>query len=67
MAGIELARERGMERSWGCMLAGNAAEPLMALGEWSRVVAMTERALELDPPPESAAHLRLLQVWLRIW
>ena len=67
MAGIELARERGMERSWGCMLAGNAAEPLMALGEWSRADAMIERALELDPPPESAAHLRLLQAWLRIW
>ena len=52
MAGIELARERGLERSSGCMLAGNAAEPLMALGEWSRAYAMTERALELDPPAE---------------
>ena len=32
LAGIELARERGLERSSGCMLAGNAAEPLIALG-----------------------------------
>ena len=36
LAGIELARRRGLERSIGCMLAGNAAEPLIALGEWSR-------------------------------
>ena len=67
MTGIELARERGLERSIGCMLAGNAAEPLIALGQWSRAYAMTERALELDPPPHHVAHLRLLQAWLRIW
>ena len=36
LAGIELARERGLERSIGSMLAGNAAEPLLALGQWSR-------------------------------
>jgi ATP/maltotriose-dependent transcriptional regulator MalT len=28
---------------------------------------MTERALELDPPANHVAHLRLLQAWLRIW
>jgi DNA-binding CsgD family transcriptional regulator/tetratricopeptide (TPR) repeat protein len=67
MTGIELARERGLERSVGCMLAGNAAEPLMALGQWSRAYAMTERALELDPPANHVAHLRLLQAWLRTW
>ena len=67
MAGIELARERGLERSIGSMLAGNAAEPLLALGQWSRAYAMTERALELDPPANHVAHLRLLQAWLRIW
>ena len=67
LAGIELARERGLERSIGCMLAGNAAEPLIALGQWSRAAAMIERAVELDPPPHHMAHLRLLQAWLRIW
>jgi RNA polymerase sigma factor (sigma-70 family) len=67
MAGIELARERGLERSVGAMLAGNAAEPLIALGQWSRAYAMTERALELDPPVNHVVHLRLLQAWLRIW
>jgi predicted ATPase/DNA-binding CsgD family transcriptional regulator len=67
MTGIELARERGLERSVGSMLAGNAAEPLISLGQWSRAYAMTERALELDPPANHVAHLRLLQAWLRIW
>ena len=49
------------------MLAGNAAEPLLALGQWSRAAAMIDRALELDPPPHHIAHLRLLQAWLRVW
>ncbi len=67
LAGIELARERGLERSIGCMLAGNAAEPLIAVGQWSRAAAMIDRALELEPPPHHMAHLRLLQAWLRVW
>ena len=67
LTGIELAKERGLERSIGCMLAGNAAEPLISLGQWSRAYAMTERALELDPPANHVAHLRLLQAWLRVW
>ena len=65
--GIDLARSQGLERSIGCMLAGNAAEPMLALGEWDRAAAMIERALELDPPPTHRAHLRLLQAWLRTW
>ncbi len=67
MAGIELARARGLERSTGSMLAGNAAEPLLSLGQWSRAYAMAERALELDPPVNHVVHLRLLQAWLRTW
>ena len=57
----------GLERSLGAMLAGNAAEPLLALGEWARASAMIERALELDPPAHHHAHLRLLQAWLYVW
>ncbi len=65
--GIELARTQGLERSIGSMLAGNAAEPMLALGEWTRAGSMIKRALELDPPPNHVAHLRLLQAWLRTW
>jgi ATP/maltotriose-dependent transcriptional regulator MalT len=67
MSGVDVARELGMERSVGAMLAGNAAEPLLALGEWTRASAMIERALELDPPAHHHAHLRLLQAWLHVW
>ena len=38
LAGIELARSKGLERSIGAMLAGNAAEPMLALGQWDRAV-----------------------------
>ncbi len=31
---VEVARELGLERSLGAMLAGNAAEPMIALGQW---------------------------------
>ncbi len=67
LAGVEVARRLGLERSSGAMLAGNAAEPLMALGEWTRAAAIIERALELDPPAHHRTHLRLLQAWLNVW
>jgi ATP/maltotriose-dependent transcriptional regulator MalT len=65
--GVDMARDLGLQRSIGAMLAGNAAEPLLALGQWGRASAMIERALELDPPAEHHAHLRLLQAWLSVW
>ena len=67
LSGVDVAGELGLERSLGAMLAGNAAEPLLALGEWTRASAMIERALELDPPAHHHAHLRLLQAWLHVW
>ena len=67
MNGVEMARELGLQRSVGAMLAGNAAEPLLAVGQWARASAMIERALELDPPAHHHAHLRLLQAWLHVW
>jgi predicted ATPase/DNA-binding CsgD family transcriptional regulator len=65
--GVDMARDLGLQRSMGAMLAGNAAEPLLALGQWGRASAMIERALELDPPANHHAHLRLLQAWLSVW
>ena len=66
LAGVEVAAGLGLERSTGAMLAGNAAEPLLALGEWDRANRLVERSLELDPPAHHLAHLRLLQCWLRL-
>jgi DNA-binding CsgD family transcriptional regulator len=67
LAGVEVARSLGLERSSGAILAGNAAEPLLALGEWSRAKHMVQRALELDPPENHHTHLRLLQAWMLLW
>ena len=67
LIGIDVARSMGLERSFGAMLAGNAAEPLLALGEWDRAGQMIERALELDPPAHHYVHLRLVLGWLALW
>ena len=67
LAGIDVARSLGLERSFGAMLAGNAAEPLLALGEWDRASQMMERALELDPPAHHYVHLRLALGWMALW
>jgi ATP/maltotriose-dependent transcriptional regulator MalT len=67
LAGIEAAGTLGLQRSMGAMLAGNAAEPLLALGEWERGRRMAERALELEPPEQHYIHLRLLLAWMQIW
>jgi DNA-binding NarL/FixJ family response regulator len=67
LAGIDVSRSLGLERSFGAMLAGNAAEPLLALGEWDRASQMIERALELDPPAHHYVHLRLVLAWMALW
>ena len=67
LRGVQVARDLGLERSLGAMLAGNAAEPLIAIGEWDRASSMISRALELEPPMHHQAHLRLLQAWLSVW
>ena len=67
VAGIEAAGTLGLQRSLGAMLAGNAAEPLLALGDWDRARRMAQRALELDPPEQNYLHLRLLLAWMHVW
>jgi ATP/maltotriose-dependent transcriptional regulator MalT len=49
------------------MLAGNAAEPLLLLGEWSRARRLIDRALELDPPANHRIHLKMLLALHQVW
>ena len=49
------------------MLAGNAAEPMIALGQWDLAERTISRALELDPPAHHYVHLQLLMAWLSVW
>lgn len=65
--GIQRAAELGLGRSLGAMLAGNAAEPLIALGQWDEAGQLISRTLELDPPARHAWHLLTLHAMLLLW
>lgn len=67
MRGLEVARQHGVERSFGTYLVGNAAESLLALGEWDRAEDMLVEAVALDPPESHQTHLHLLLAWLALW
>ncbi|MHA6695345.1 helix-turn-helix transcriptional regulator [Homoserinimonas sp. A520] len=47
--GMQRARELGVERVSGVILAANAIEPLIALGRWDRAEQLTDRMLALAP------------------
>ena len=55
--GIASAREYGLARATGTLLAANVAEPLMSLGRWDEAADVIEHALELSPPPGTRAVL----------
>ncbi|GAA1826042.1 helix-turn-helix transcriptional regulator [Agromyces salentinus] len=65
--GLGEARLRGVERSSGVILASNAVDPLLALGEWQRAEALTERALALDPPLPFTVYLNRARIWAMLW
>src|SRR5215471_966491 len=57
--GVISAREYGLARATGTLLAANVAEPLMSLGRWDEAGDVIEHALELSPPPGWRAVLLL--------
>ncbi len=48
--GLAAAREYGVARTYGAILANNVAEPLVSLGRWGEAGEIIERALRLFPP-----------------
>lgn len=58
--GVISARDYGLARATGTLLAANVAEPLMSLGRWDEAGDVIEHALELSPPPGTRAVLLLL-------
>jgi tetratricopeptide (TPR) repeat protein len=50
LRGLDLARRLGFERGVGNVLAVNAAEPLLAVGEWDRAEEVLARALRVGGP-----------------
>jgi DNA-binding CsgD family transcriptional regulator/tetratricopeptide (TPR) repeat protein len=55
--GVASAREHGLARGPGTLLAANVAEPLIALGRWDEAADMIEQAIEMSPPRASRAGL----------
>jgi ATP/maltotriose-dependent transcriptional regulator MalT len=47
--GMHLAREYGVARTHGTLLAANSAEPLVSLGRWDEAHAVLRQALEQNP------------------
>ena len=56
-AGITAARQYGLARTSGAILAINLAEPLVSLGRWDEAGEVIERALQLLPPRLSRSSL----------
>jgi DNA-binding CsgD family transcriptional regulator len=55
--GVASAREYGLARVSGTLLAANEAEPLIALGRWDEAADVIEHALDLRPAPWTRAVL----------
>lgn len=66
-AGLARARQLGLERSSGVILASNAVDPHYALGQWEQALPLIERALALDPPMQFKVYLLRAKVWARLW
>lgn len=59
-AGIAQARDHGLARFVGTLLAANLVEPLVSLGRWDEAAEVIEHTLELSPPRGTRAVLLVL-------
>jgi tetratricopeptide (TPR) repeat protein len=55
--GLAAAREHGLARTYGAVLACNLAEPLVSLGRWEQAGEVIESALRLFPPRVNGTYL----------
>jgi DNA-binding CsgD family transcriptional regulator/tetratricopeptide (TPR) repeat protein len=65
--GLRASATFGMERSFGTYLEGNAAESMLATGQWSAAADLIADAVMLDPPSSHRTHVDLLLAWLHLW
>jgi DNA-binding CsgD family transcriptional regulator/tetratricopeptide (TPR) repeat protein len=65
--GLRESRTFGMERAFGTYLDGNAAESMLATGQWSAAADLIADAVMLDPPSSHRTHVDLLLAWLHLW
>ncbi|HEV2253344.1 MAG TPA: AAA family ATPase [Streptosporangiaceae bacterium] len=55
--GLTAARDHGLTRTYGTVLAGELAEALVSLGRWDEAAEIIEGALQLFPPPAHRTYL----------
>jgi ATP/maltotriose-dependent transcriptional regulator MalT len=55
--GLTTAREHGLSRTSGAVLASNLAEPLLSLGRWDEAEEVIEHALRLSPTRVNRTYL----------
>ncbi len=65
--GLRAAETFGVQRSFGTYLEGNAAESMLATGQWSAAADLITDAVMLDPPSSHRTHVDLLLAWLHLW
>jgi DNA-binding CsgD family transcriptional regulator/tetratricopeptide (TPR) repeat protein len=66
-SGVALARRVGHARSWGAMLVGNLAEPLMRQGRWREALDLITESLAGEPSGVFASTLLLLRAEIGLW
>jgi len=65
--GLEFAARVGLTRHSGVMMAGNAAEAAIELGQWERARELVTGALRADPTGNHWIHQRRLLAVIKLW
>jgi DNA-binding CsgD family transcriptional regulator/tetratricopeptide (TPR) repeat protein len=65
--GLALAREAGVERSSGAILAVNTVDPMFALGRWDEADDLIDASLDLEPPMVFRLYLRRAKLRSTLW
>ncbi|WP_197517310.1 ATP-binding protein [Microbacterium karelineae] len=65
--GMSGARRRGIDRTSGVILAGNAVDPLIALGRWQEAQDLIDGSLALSPPSTFRSYLIRAQASMLVW
>jgi len=66
-AGVAVAGRAGLARSWGAMITGNLAEPLIRLGRWREALDLITESLADEPTGTFASTLLLARAELHLW
>jgi DNA-binding CsgD family transcriptional regulator/tetratricopeptide (TPR) repeat protein len=66
-AGVALAGRTGCARSWGAMITGNLAEPLLRQGRWREALDLITESLADEPTGTFASTLLLIRAEIHTW